>query len=772
MHFARRFNGTNTDIAEAFATPAAVSGQSSIVALPRLAVGRRGFLQGVGGLVLSLYLAPLLAEETAATPGNAGAVAPPPAPPPAPNAFLRIGTDGQVTVYAKHLEMGQGVYTGLATLVAEELDADWSSVKVEGAPANSALYANTLMGIQGTGGSTAIANSYLQMRQAGAAARSMLVAAAAQAWSVPVGELTVESGSIRHGKSDRSGGFGEFAEAAAKLPVPTEVTLKTPDRFTLIGKTGFRRADTAGKTDGSAQFTQDVQLPDMLVAVVAHPPRFGGTLKNVDASAAEAIPGVVSVVSYEGGGGRFGGVAVLSKNTWIARQGRDALTIEWDDSQAMGDGSEVLMARFRELARSAGAVATNNGDAEAALKTADKVIEADYEFPYLAHAAMEPLNCVVHLKDDSCEIWNGEQFQTSDQGNVAALLGLAPDKVVIHQLYAGGSFGRRANAKADYILEAVAIARAARAKGHHGPVKMVWTREEDTRGGYYRPMVLHRVRAGLGKDGLPVAWHHRIVGESIARGTPFEPFMVKDGVDTTAVEGAADPYPVANLYLDLHSPDTGVPVLWWRSVGHTHTGYVTETIIDELAHAAGADPFAFRKTLLKDHPRHLGVLELVAEKAGWSQPLATVDGARRGRGIAVVKSFNSYVAEVAEVTVSADGKLKVDRVVCAVDCGVVINPDVVTAQMEGGIGFGLAALLHSKVTLKDGVVEQSNFHDYPMLRISEMPKVEVHVVASTESPTGVGEPGVPPIGPAVANAIFAATGQRIRNLPIGDQLKA
>ncbi len=770
MHIARRFTGTGAAIAAAFATASTDASAASSPA--RLIVGRRGFLQGVGGLVLWLYLSPLLAEETAATPGNAGAVAPPAAPPANPNAFLRIGSDGQVTIYAKHLEMGQGVYTGLATLVAEELDVDWSQVRVEGAPANNALYANTLMGIQGTGGSTAIANSYLQMRQAGAAARAMLVAAAARAWSVPVGEITVESGTIRHGESGRSGGFGEFAEAAATLPVPTALTLKTPDRFTLIGKTGYRRADSAGKTDGSAQFTQDVQLPDMLVAVVAHPPKFGGTVKNIDASAAEAIPGVVSVLGYEGGGGRFGGVAVLSKNTWIARQGRDALRIEWDDSQAMIDGSDALMARFRELAGTAGAVATNEGDAEAALKTADKVIEADYEFPYLAHAAMEPLNCVVHLRDDGCEIWNGEQFQTSDQGNVAALLGVAPDKVVIHQLYAGGSFGRRANAKADYILETVSIARAARAKGHHGPVKMVWTREEDTRGGYYRPMYLHRVRAGLGKDGLPVAWHHRIVGESIARGTPFEPFMVKDGVDSTSVEGTAEPYPVPNRYIDLHSPDTGVPVLWWRSVGHTHTGYVTETLIDELAHAAGQDPFAFRKALLSEHPRHLGVLELAARKAGWDEPLPEIANARRGRGIAVVKSFNSYVAEVADVTVSANGALTVDRVVCAVDCGVVINPDVVTAQMEGGIGFGLAALLHSKVTLTDGVVDQGNFHDYPMLRINEMPQVEVHIVASAESPTGVGEPGVPPIGPAVANAIFAATGKRIRTLPIGDQLKA
>ncbi len=733
---------------------------------------RRGFMQGLGGLALGIYFNPLSAEEDAASPGNAGATAPTAIAPPEPHAFVRIGNDGSVTVYAKHLEMGQGVYTGLATLLAEELDADWNQVRVEGAPADIKHYANTLMGIQGTGGSTAMANAYLQMRQAGAAARAMLVAAAAKRWNVPATEITVDAGQVRHASSKRQAGFGELTEEAAQQIVPTSVTLKQPSQFKLIGKATVRRRDSAGKTDGSAQFTQDVQLPDMLVAVVSHPPRFGATLKSFDATQAKAIKGVVDVVGYEGGTGRFDGVAVLSKNTWIAKQGRDALNIEWDESRAMKDGSDALMARFKTLVEKPGAVAKNDGDADATLQKAKKIVEAEYEFPYLAHASMEPMNCVVHLRDADCEIWNGEQFQTSDQGAVAALLGWKPEQVTIHQLYAGGSFGRRANPHADFILEAVSIAQAARKNGHKGPIKMVWTREEDTQSGYYRPMFLHRVRASVDDSGKPQAWHHRIVGESIMAGTSFEPFTVKNGVDHASVEGAADPYPIPNLHIDLHSPNTGVPVQWWRSVGHTHTGYVTETVIDELAQAAGVDAFAYRKSLLKDHPRHLGVLELAAEKAGWGKPLKASDGERRGRGIAVVQSFNSYVAEVAEVTVLTDGSLRVDRVVCAVDCGLAINPDVVRAQMEGGIGYGLAAMLHSKVTLKDGVVEQGNFHQYPMLRINEMPKVEVHIVASAEPPTGVGEPGVPPLAPAVANAIFAATGRRIRKLPLGDQLKA
>ncbi|MEW6166498.1 MAG: xanthine dehydrogenase family protein molybdopterin-binding subunit [Pseudomonadota bacterium] len=725
-------------------------------------LSRRQVLQGFGGLALGVCLGPLAAAPQGAAKGSAAFE---------PNAFVRIDADGSVTVLAKHVEMGQGSYTGLATLVAEELDADWSRVRVEGAPADTKRYVNSLMGVQGTGGSSAMANAHEQMRRAGAAARAMLVAAAAAQWNVPASEITVENGVLRHTASGRSAGFGELAVAAGRQSVPTELRLKDPKQFKLIGKARLPRKDSADKTDGSAVFTQDVQLPDMLVAVVAHPPRFGATLKRFDAAKAKAIKGVVDVVAYEGGRGRFGGVAVLAKNTWVAQQGRDALSVEWDESRAMKDGSDAIMARFRRLADQPGTVARKAGDAEAALAKAGKRIEAEYEFPYLAHAAMEPMNCVVRLGDKSCEIWNGEQFQTIDQAGAAALLGLQPQQVAITQLYAGGSFGRRANPHSDYVLEAVAIAKAMREKGRSNPVKLVWTREDDMRAGYYRPMALHRVRAAIGDDGLPVAWQQRVVTESIMAGTPFAEFSIKNGVDNSSIEGAIEPYEIANLSLELHSPDTGVPVQWWRSVGHTHTGYVTETIIDELAAAAGKDPYAFRAALLEAHPRHLGVLRLAADKAGWGSPLKAAAGERRGRGIAVVQSFNSYVAQVAEVTVKADGRLRVDRVVCAVDCGMAVNPDVVRAQMEGGIGYGLAAVLHSAVTLQDGVVQQTNFHQYLPLRISEMPKIEVHIVPSTEPPTGVGEPGTPVIGPAVANAIFAATGKRIRRLPIADQLK-
>jgi isoquinoline 1-oxidoreductase beta subunit len=736
-------------------------------------LSRRSFIQGVGGLALGVYFAPAhaAAPEDVAIPGHAGGAAPESVLF-EPNAFIRIDADDKVTVIAKHLEMGQGTFTGLATLAADELDADWSQVRVEAAPADVKRYANTLMGIQGTGGSTAMANAHKQMRLAGAAARAMLVSAAAKQWKVPASEIEVESGVVMHKPSKRTARFGELAQAAATQPVPEEPKLKTPEQFTLIGKRQLRRKDSPDKTDGSAMFTQDIKLPDMLVAVVAHPPRFGASVKHVDDSKARAIPGVVDVIRFDGDAHRMGGVAVLSKNTWVAKQGRDALVIEWDETAAERADSAERIKAYRALAKTPGTVARKDGDADKALSAAAKVVEAEYAFPYLAHAAMEPLNCVVRLSDQGCEIWNGEQLHTGDQMSVAALLGIKPEQVVITQLYAGGSFGRRANPHADYVLEAVKIAKAAQTKGH-GPIKLVWTREEDTRGGYYRPMFVHRVRAGLDADGKLVAWHHRMVGQSIMQGTPFEQYAVKDGIDSSSVEGASEPYEVPNKTLELHSPASKVPVLWWRSVGHTHTAFATETMIDGLAAAAGKDPVAFRLPMLEQHPRHRGVLETVAREAGWSKPLKpTADASRRGRGIAVVESFNSFVAQVVEVTVAQDGALKVDRVVCAVDCGLAINPDVIRAQMEGGIGFALTAALHSEITLKDGVVQQSNFHNYPMLHIDEMPEIEVHIVASAENPSGVGEPGVPPLAPALANAIFAATGKRITTLPIAKQLQA
>ena len=724
---------------------------------------RRGFLKGGAGLALAI-VAPTVALAEVGGPGHAGSAMVDGEF--SPNAFLRIGTDGTVTVVSKHLEMGQGVYTGLATLVAEELDADWSRVTVEGAPADAKRYSNLFWKAQGTGGSTAIANSYEQMRRAGATARAMLVSAAAQQWKVPASQITVKNGVVSHAASGRKAGFGELAEAAAQLPVPANVKLKNPKDFTLIGRSA-PRVDSVAKTTGRATFTQDVKLPGMLVAVVAHPPRFGGRVKSVDDKAARAVKGVSDVVVIPNG------VAVLAADYWTAKKGRDALKVEWDESQAYRGSSDAIVADYRERAKTPGLNARNDGNAEAALAKAGKVIEAEYVFPYLAHASMEPLNCVIKLENGQCEVWNGEQLHTVDQFSLAKTLGIEADRVKLNMVYAGGSFGRRANPQSDYLLETAQIVKAINGRA---PVKLVWSREDDMRGGFYRPIYLHRVRAALDAKGMPVAWQQRIVGQSIIAGSPFEPMLVKDGVDITSVEGASTlPYAIPNLNVDLHTTnaDVKVPVQWWRSVGSTHTAYATELFIDELAQSAGKDPVAYRMALLKKHPRHAGVLKLAADKAGWNKPLApAADGAKRGRGVAVHESFNSFVAEVVEVTVQKDGSFKVDRVVCAVDCGVVVNPDVVKAQMEGGIGYALAAALTGSITLKDGVVEQSNFNDYPVLRINEMPKVEVHIVKSAAAPTGVGEPGVPPLAPALASALRAATGKVIHTLPIGEQLQA
>lgn len=724
---------------------------------------RRLFLGSGAGLTLALFLPGAEAADMAAGPGMHATAAS--AAPAAfePNAFVRIGTDGRVTVVSKHIEMGQGTYTGLATLVAEELDAAWSQVHVEGAPANPQRYNNLLFGpMQGTGGSTSIANAWTQMRQAGATARAMLVAAAAQDWQVPAEQIRVSDGTVTHPASGRHAGFGALAEAAARQPVPEQVVLKDPKDFKLIGQR-VPRKDSADKTHGRAQFTQDVHLPGMLTAVVAHPPRYGAKVKSLDASAAKAIRGVNDVVQIPNG------VAVLAKDTWTAKKGREALRIEWDESNAFKLGSAEIFARYHALAEQTGAIARQDGDVAAGFAKAARTLQASYDFPYLAHAAMEPMNCVVKLDAEGCEIWNGEQFQSIDQSMVATMLGLKPEQVRIHMLYAGGSFGRRASKDADYVLEAVSIAKAI---GGRAPVKMVWLREDDMKAGYYRPAFHHRLEAALDEQQRVIAWRHRLVGQSIVTGTAFGG-MVKNGIDPVSVEGASTlPYALPAVQVELHTP-TDIPVQahWWRSVGSTHTAYSTETFIDELAAAAGQDPVAYRLGLLAKHPRHAGVLQLAAAKAGWGTPLkAGAKNVRRGRGVAVHESFGTFVAEVAEVSVQPDGSLKVDRVVCAVDCGMVVNPDVVKAQVEGGVGFALTAALHGAITLKDGAVEQSNFHDYVPLRIHEMPQVEVHIVPSAEKPTGIGEPGVPPLAPAVANAIAAATGQRVRKLPIDTEL--
>jgi isoquinoline 1-oxidoreductase subunit beta len=672
-----------------------------------------------------------------------------------PNAFVRIGSDNSITVISKHLEMGQGSYTGIATVLADELDADWSQVRVESAPADAKRYNNLVFGpMQGTGGSSSMANSWMQLREAGAKARAMLCAAAAQEWHVPVSELTVEKGVVSHAASKRQASFGHLVKTAATLPIPDQAALKDPRDFKLIG-TKPPRVDVAAKCDGTAQFTLDVVFPGMQVALLKRPPQFRATVKSFDPTAALAVAGVTKVVQVPGG------VAVVAKNFWAAKRGRDALQVEWDDTHAEKRGSTEMMAEYRKLAEQPGASARKDGDAAQALKSAANKVSATYEFPYLAHAPMEPLDAVVKLTADSCEIWAGDQFQTVDQMNAAKTAGLQPPQVSIHTLYAGGSFGRRANTYSDYIVEAVSIAKACGADGT--PIKLQWTREDDIHGGLYRPMYFHKMEAALDAHGKLDGWHHVIVGQSIMSGTPFEAGF-KNGIDPTSVEGATTmAYDIPNVAVDLVTAKAGVPVLWWRVVGSSHTTFAVETFIDEVAHAAGKDPFAFRKEMLAHDARMLAVLELAAEKAGWnSGPLP----AGRGRGIAVGEAFKTYVAQVAEVTVDATGQVKVDRVVCAVDCGTAINPDIIVAQMEGGIGFGLGAALYGAITLKDGRVEQSNFNDYRVLRMNEMPKVEVYIVPSTLPPTGVGEPGVAPVGPAVANAIFAATGKRHHQFPI------
>jgi isoquinoline 1-oxidoreductase beta subunit len=719
-------------------------------------VSRRTFLKASAGLALGFYL-PLgygRRNAMAAAGGTAGTAAF------APNAFVRIGTDNTVTVIVKHVEMGQGTYTGLPTLVAEELDAAWDQIHPAGAPADAKLYNNLFWGpMQGTGGSTALANSFEQMRKAGAAARAMLVAAAAKRWNVAPADVRVSAGIVSHG--DRHATFGELAEAAAREAVPTDVKLKQPKDYIYFGKF-VPRTDNVAKTTGRAIYTQDIRLPGMLTAVMLHPPRFGATVRGFDAQAAKAVAGVADVVQIPNG------VAVLANDFWSAKKGRDALHVDWDESAAFTRSTDDIIRDYRKLAEKPGAVARQDGSFETAYKKAATRIEAVYEFPFLAHAAMEPMNCVVRVAPGHCEVWNGEQFQTVDQASIARVLGLPPDKVAIHMLYAGGSFGRRANPHSDYPVEAAIIAKAyAQRHGGHATVKLVWAREDDMRRDYYRPLYVHRLRAGLDAQGHAVAWEHRIVGQSILAGSPLQA-MVKHGIDPTSVEGAVDlPYAIPNLSVELNTTQLPVPVQWWRSVGHTHTAYSTETMIDELAATAKADPVAFRRQLLAAHPRHAGVLKLAADKAGWSTPLAPGrNGEKRGRGVALHKSFNTYVAQVAEVTVGGDGRFKVDRVVCAVDCGFAVNPDMIRAQMEGGLGYGLAAALYGKITLRNGAIEQSNFDGYPVLRINEMPAVEVYIVPSTEKPTGVGEPGTPPITPAVANAIAAATGRRLRTLPL------
>ena len=646
--------------------------------------------------------------------------------------------------------MGQGIWTSLAMLIAEEMDCDWSKIRVEHAPAAPA-YAHTAYGLQMTGGSTTSWSEFDRYRTVGAMAREMLVRAAADRWKVRSRSLHTENGFVVYRTSRAS--YGQLAEAAQQLSPPASVRLKGKKDWKLIGKP-TRRLDTPEKITGKAQFGIDVQLPRMRTALIARAPVFGGKVKSFDASKAKAVPGVEQVVQVPSG------IAVVAANFWSAKLGRDALQIDWDPGPGAELNSGKLLASYREQAKGAGAVAVAEGDADTAIARAARRLEAEYDVPYLAHATMEPLNCTVRLEGGRCEIWTGTQFQGVDQMAAAEIAGVPPQKVVIHTTFLGGGFGRRATLNSHFVAEGVHVAKAAGVA-----VKVVWTREDDIRGGHYRPMYVHRIEAGVDDKGTLLAWRHTIVGQSILTGTAFEKFTVKDGVDASSVEGAVDsPYleAVPARRITLHSPRNQVPPQWFRSVGNSHTAFAMESMIDELAWAAGRDPLEYRRALLAHKPRHWRALKAAAEKAGWGTP--PPEG--RARGLAVHDCFGTIVAEVAEVSVDARRGIRVHKVSCALDCGQAVNPLAIEAQVQGGVVFGLSAALFGAVTLKEGRVEQSNFHDYRVLRIPEMPEVKVQILESDAKMGGIGEPATAPIAAAVANAVYALTRQRLRSLPL------
>ena len=721
-------------------------------------MSRRGFLKSTavlgGSMVIGFNVTGALAasieSSSAATVGF--------------NPFVKIDADGTVTVLVKHFEMGQGTTTGLTTLVAEELDVEWGQVEVEFAPSHE-NYKNLAFGGQGTGGSTAIANSFMQYRQAGAAARDMLVRAAATEWNVEPSAIKLEDGQLSS-DGNKKAHIGEFVEQAAKLEPAAEPALKDSANFKLIGKNKLARKDSLAKTNGTAMFAMDVKVPNMVYVTILTSPMFGGTLKSFELGGADKVNGFVDAKALPNNSG----VAVYAESTWAAIKARREISAEWDNSAADSRGAAEMLTEYTEkLDADPVYDATgkaNLAETEAAAKAATKSVSADFHFPLLAHAPMEPVNCVIEpTEDGGIRLHDGCQFPMITHPTLAAVVQIPPEKVEIKTYYAGGSFGRRANGASDYHVQA---ALAFVALGKTKAVKLVWTREDDLAGGFYRPMFAQRAHIGIGDDGKIAAWGHRSVAQSIFKGGPMEGMAVHNGVDHFSVEGIVDtPYqlPMALGLTDYESP---MPVLWWRSVGHSQSGYTMEVLMDMAAEAAGADPVEFRLAHLdesvEDQARFAGVLKLAAEKAAWDGK--QVDG--KGRGIAVHKSFSTYVAQVMDVSVNADGAISIDKVVCAVDCGIAVNPDVVRAQMEGSIGYGLGAVMRNKITTKGGVVEQSNFPNYEPLRITDMPEVEVHIVQSDKAPTGVGEPGLPPAGPALANAIYAATGKRITKLPMTD----
>ncbi len=702
---------------------------------------RRAFLQVTGtigaGLVIGFRI-----------PDRHGVV------PFAPNAWLQVDTDGAVTVTIDKSEMGEGNHTALAMIAAEELDADWSKVKLGPMPVNPAAWSRRMS----TGGSTSVHTSWDVLRKAGATARAMLVSAAAQTWGVDAAACSTRSGAVTHANHRLT--YGALAQKAATIPVPENPPLKDPKDFRLLG-TRVPRLDTPSKVNGSAQFGIDVRVPGMLIASIERAPVFGGKVKSFDATAAKAVPGVRHVVQLEGAPwkgtngawavGTESGVAVVADTYWQAVQGRQALRIVWEDGP--NATLDNIPAKLAALAGPTGVQARNDGDATAVLTSAAKWLEAAYEVPFLHHATMEPMNCTAHVRAGACDVWAPTQNQTRAQEVAAEAAGLTKEAVKIHTTLLGGGFGRRL--ESDFVAEAVQISKTV-----HAPVKVIWSREDDTKHGFYRPATYNRLTAGLDAQNKPVAWMHHIVAPPIL--VKFGP--LQNGLDRTLIDGASDlPYAIPNVFVDQVAADLPVPLGFWRSVGASQNAFVVECFMDELAAAARRDPYEFRRELLQAKPRHLRVLELAATKAGWGAPLPP----GRGRGIAISEWEPTTCAEVAEVSVAADGTVRVHRVVCAVDCGPVVNPDTIEAQMQGGVVFGLSAALYGEITIDKGRVQQGNFNDYPMLRIPEMPVVEVHIVPSTDALGGIGEPSVPPIAPAVCNAIFAATGKRIRRLPIG-----
>lgn len=661
-----------------------------------------------------------------------------------PNAWIRITPDGVVTIVVDKSEMGQGVLTSMPMLVAEDLDADWSRIKLEQAPADE-VYKNPMLGMQATGGSSSVPSSWDQLRKAGAAARVMLVSAAAKQWQVEPASLTTEKGVVRNPANGQTLSYGQLATAAAGMPVPQDPPLKPASEFRIIGKP-MARTDTPPKTNGTAGFGIDVKVPNMLIATVAHSPVFGGKVGKVDDTAAKNIPGVQAVVPVENG------VAVVASDFWTARKGLQALKITWEPGKNANLSSQSIHDQAVKLAREPGKVARQEGNFKAGMDKAPRKLQAVYEAPFASHANMEPQNCTAFLHDGICEVWVPTQAQTGVQMTAAKITGLPPEKVVVHTTLLGTGFGRRF--EQDFVADAVTVAKAT-----GKPIKLVWTREEDMTHDFYRPYSYHALQAGIDEQGAPQAWQHRVVTDSIM--SRALPQMVKKGVDPSSVEGAEDiAYAIPAILVDYVRQETDVPIGFWRSVGHSHTAFAKESFIDEVAHAAGKDPYEYRRALLTKSPRELAVLELAAQKANWGKTPAGVS-----QGIAVHKSFGSYVAEVVDLRME-NGQPKVQRVVCAIDCGMMVNPDTVRAQLEGSVAYALTAALKGPITLKDGRVQQTNFDNYHMLRMNEMPAVEVYFVESGNKPSGVGEPGVPPLAPALANAIFAATGQRLRSLPL------